>query len=53
MVFHELGSEQMRGVERPSMLEHRRPLNDEAGAAAKLTFGRLTAGGGFVAGAPP
>ena len=47
--FHELGSEQMRGVGRPSMLEHRRSTDDEAGAAAKLTFGRLAIGSGLVA----
>jgi hypothetical protein len=49
MVFHELGSAEMRGVGRPSMLEHRRSTNDEAGAAAKLTSGRLAIGSGIVA----
>lgn len=49
MVLHELGREQKRGISRPSIPEHRRPADDEAGAAAKLTFGRLAMGSSFVA----
>ncbi len=60
-MFHELGSEQMRGVGSLSMPKHRQRTDDEADAplwgrgvptaprAAKLTAGRFAAGSGLVA----
>jgi hypothetical protein len=52
-VFHELGNMRMRGVGWPSMPEHLRSAEDDAGVAAELTSGRLAAGGGCVVDAHP